>query len=151
MLLGHSRSISDGFLSHLPTSGVGFPSCPSLFLPIWVTSPGIGIPSCVLRLVVVPESQQKIRQTAPTFPLLYKWWKIRSLLSSRQDKLHPGCLFCSGRQDSRWGKQRGKGWPGCHLHLAMWAWENHLIWSGNFFPLLQNKDFTRCPVCLISL
>ena len=117
------------FWATFPPQGVGFPSCPSLFLPVWMTSPSIGIPHVCSGLTAVPESQQKIGQTAPTF-----------LCCTNNERLSPCChqgktnsiqdsSFVLGDRMVGGGKQRSKGWPGCHLRLAMWAWENHLIWS----------------------
>ena len=117
------------FWATFPPQGVGFPSCPSLFLPVCMTSPSIGIPRVCSGLTAVPESQQKIGQTAPTF-----------LCCTNNERLSPCChqgktnsiqdiSFVLGDRMVGGGKQRSKGWPGCHLRLAMWAWENHLIWS----------------------
>lgn len=107
MLLGHSRSISDGFLSHLPTSGGGLPFLPFPIPPYLGDFTWHRNSSCVLRACGSARVPAENRANSTYFPLLYKRWKIKSLLSSRQDKQHPGCLFCSGWQDGRWGKAAG--------------------------------------------
>ena len=72
MLLGQSRGISDGFLSHLPTSGGGLPFLPFPIPPCLDDFTEHRNSSCVLRAYGGARVPAENRANGTYFPLLHK-------------------------------------------------------------------------------